>query len=966
MSDQSQANDNAVGARAQLSTASGTTYSYYRLQRLVELGLVDSLERLPFTVRILLENVLRNLGGEFAEQSHLEGLARWSAAGGAGGDDFEFPFLPARVVLQDFTGVPCVVDLAAMRSAMQALGGDVTKINPLVPVDLVIDHSVQIDQFGTLGAFAHNVEREYERNGERYELLRWGQRAFENFRVVPPGTGIVHQVNLEYLAPVVATKEDEGGIVAFPDTLVGTDSHTTMINALGVLGYGVGGIEAEAVMLGQPLYQLLPEVVGLKFTGGMNPGCTATDLVLAVTELLRKHGVVGRFVEFCGTGLSNLSLADRATISNMAPEYGATAGLFPVDDETLRYLHLTGREQEQIDLVERYSREQGLFRTDATPDPEFNELLELDLSTIEPSVAGPRRPQDRIALGGVQDVFRDAYDTIFNVDGANGHDIEGNGYDEQSMESFPASDPPAAMAGQTDEGKIEGESSAARVADDYLGKRARGKGPEHVGDVTIHVEDSNVELHHGSVVIAAITSCTNTSNPSVMLGAGLLARNAVERGLDVPPYVKTSLAPGSQVVTRYLNESGVTPYLEALGFHVVGYGCTTCIGNSGPLPDVVASAVDDNELVVASVLSGNRNFEGRIHPQVRASFLASPPLVVAYALAGTVDIDLTTEPLGTDPNGEDVYLADIWPTEEDVKAAMSSSIDPEMFRSEYSTVFEGDERWQNLPVPEGSLYEWDLGSTYVQKPPFFENLTPEPAPITDIEGARVLALLGDSVTTDHISPAGAIAKTSPAAEYLINSDVQLRDFNSYGSRRGNHEVMIRGTFANIRLRNALADGKEGNWTKFFPTGELTSIWEASMRYQEMGTPLIVIAGKEYGTGSSRDWAAKGTLLLGVKAVIAESFERIHRSNLVGMGVLPLQFLPGENAASLGLDGTETIAIRDIDAQLAPGARYTIDVTREDGSTSSFQAIARVDSNVDVRYYRNGGILPTVLRRLMQA
>ncbi len=966
MSDQSQANDNAVGARAQLSTASGTAYSYYRLERLVELGLVESLERLPFTVRILLENVLRNLGGEFAEQSHLEGLAKWSPSGGAGGDDFEFPFLPARVVLQDFTGVPCVVDLAAMRSAMETLGGDVTKINPLVPVDLVIDHSVQIDRFGTLGAFAHNVEREYERNGERYELLRWGQRAFENFRVVPPGTGIVHQVNLEYLAPVVATRADEGGVAAYPDTLVGTDSHTTMINALGVLGYGVGGIEAEAVMLGQPLYQLLPEVVGLKFTGGMNPGCTATDLVLSVTELLRQHGVVGRFVEYCGTGLSNLSLADRATISNMAPEYGATAGLFPVDDETLRYLELTGREAEQIDLVERYSREQGLFRTDTTPDPEFNELLELDLSTIEPSVAGPRRPQDRIALGGVQDVFRDAYDTIFNIPGADGHDLEGNGYDEQSMESFPASDPPAAMAGQTDEGKIEGESLAAKVADDYLGKHSRAKGPVHVGDVTIHVEDTNVDLHHGSVVIAAITSCTNTSNPSVMLGAGLLARKAVERGLDVPPYVKTSLAPGSQVVTRYLDESGVTPYLEALGFHTVGYGCTTCIGNSGPLPDEVASAVDDNELVVASVLSGNRNFEGRIHPQVRASFLASPPLVVAYALAGTVDIDLTNEPLGTDPNGQDVFLADIWPTEEEVKEAMSRSIDPEMFRSEYGTVFEGDERWQNLPVPEGNLYEWDLGSTYVRKPPFFDDLTPEPAPVTDIEGARVLALLGDSVTTDHISPAGAIAKTSPAAEYLINSDVQLRDFNSYGSRRGNHEVMIRGTFANIRLRNALADGKEGNWTTFFPTGEITSIWEASMRYQELGTPLIVIAGKEYGTGSSRDWAAKGTLLMGVKAVIAESFERIHRSNLVGMGVLPLQFLPGENAESLGLDGTETLAIRDIDAQLVPGARYTIDVAREDGSATSFQAIARVDSKVDVRYYRNGGILPTVLRRLLQA
>ena len=972
MSEQSRSIDNAVGARAQLTTAKGTSYSYYRLDRLVELGLLDPAARLPFTVRILLENVLRNVGGEFADESHLEALAEWKPEAGSANADFELPFLPARVVLQDFTGVPCVVDLAAMRSAMHKLGGDATKINPLVPVDLVIDHSVQVDSFGTPAAFARNVEMEYERNGERYELLRWAQRAFQNFRVVPPGTGIIHQVNLEYLATVVATKETDSGTVAYPDTLVGTDSHTTMINALGVLGYGVGGIEAEAVMLGQPLYQLSPEVVGLKFTGGMNPGTTATDLVLSVTELLRAHGVVGRFVEYCGTGLSNLGLADRATIANMAPEYGATAGLFPIDDETLRYLRLTGRDDDQIDLVERYAKEQGLFRTDESPDPVFNELLTLDLATIEPSLAGPRRPQDRVALGGVQAVFRDAFDTVFSPDG-DGYDIEGgdNGYDEQSMESFPASDPPAAMAGQTDEGKIPGESAAARVAERNEAARAlavavRPKASEHEGDVSVHLEGLDLDLHHGSVVIAAITSCTNTSNPSVMLGAGLLAKKAVERGLDVPPYVKTSLAPGSQVVTRYLDEAGVSKYLNRLGFHVVGFGCTTCIGNSGPLPEVVASAVDEHELVVASVLSGNRNFEGRIHPQVRASFLASPPLVVAYALAGTVDIDLTKDPLGTDKNGEPVYLADVWPTEEEVLDAIAQSVNPEMFREEYETVFAGDERWQNLSIPEGNLYEWDASSTYVQEPSFFDNLQSEPQSVEDIVGARVLAMVGDSVTTDHISPAGSIAKASPAGAYLLEHGVEQRSFNSYGSRRGNHEVMIRGAFANIRLRNQLADGKEGNWTKHFPTGDLMTVYEAAQRYQEAVIPLIVLAGKEYGTGSSRDWAAKGTLLLGAKAVIAESFERIHRSNLVGMGVLPLQYLPGENAASLGLTGEETFGIANIDAQLTPKARISVDVTRVDGSNFSFETIVRVDSNVDVCYYRNGGILPTVLRRLMDA
>ena len=949
------ASGDPLGARARLTTSQGTSFTYYRLQRLVDEGLVDSLDRLPFTVRILLENVLRNLGGEFTEQAHLEGLASWQPVAGSASADFEFPFLPARVVLQDFTGVPCVVDLAAMRSAVARLGGDVARINPLVPVDLVIDHSVQVDRFGSNLAFARNVELEYERNQERYTLLRWGQRAFQNFRAVPPGTGIVHQVNLEYLAPVVATRQEAGETVAFPDTLVGTDSHTTMVNGLGVLGWGVGGIEAEAVMLGQPLYQLSPEVVGLKFHGQMRPGTTATDLVLAVTQLLRKHGVVGRFVEYCGTGLSNLSLADRATIANMAPEYGATAGLFPIDAETLAYLRLTGRPDDQVELVERYAKEQGLFRTDETPDPQFNDLLELDLATIEPSMAGPRRPQDRIALGDVQKTLHATYDSTFKGD----PDPAAEAYDEEVAESFPASDPPSTMA--------EGGNASANPAPS--GKVAVKPNPRkvaHFGEVSVSIEGMDAELHHGAVAIAAITSCTNTSNPSVMLGAGLLAKKAVERGLKVQPYVKTSLAPGSQVVTRYLERAGVTPYLDALGFQTVGYGCTTCIGNSGPLPEPVAKAIDDNELVVASVLSGNRNFEGRVHPQVRASFLASPPLVVAYALAGTTDTDLTTQPVGYDPNDEPVYLHEIWPSEAEVQEAIASSIDPKMFREEYDTVFQGDERWQNLPVPEGDLYDWDPGSTYVQEPPFFTDLSPEPKPVEDIAGARILALLGDSVTTDHISPAGSIAKTSPAAEYLVNMDVEQKDFNSYGSRRGNHEVMIRGTFANIRLRNQIAEGREGNWTKYFPTGEITSIWEASMRYQEAGTPLVVIAGKEYGTGSSRDWAAKGTLLLGVKAVITESFERIHRSNLVGMGVLPLQFKPGENAQTLGLTGEEIISIPDIDATLAPRAIYTVHVTRPDGSTFTFETIARIDSQVDVRYYRNGGILPTVLRRLIQA
>ncbi|HEX3302913.1 MAG TPA: aconitate hydratase AcnA [Thermomicrobiales bacterium] len=884
--------------------AGGHAYSIYSLPKLTESG-VANIDRLPFVVRIMLENLLRHVGTEFATADDVTTFANWDPAKAT--PDIELAYLPARVILQDFTGVPCVVDLAAMRSAVARMGGDVSKINPLVPVDLVIDHSVQVDRFGTMMAFGQNVAFEYERNRERYMLLRWAQEAMQNFRVVPPGTGIVHQVNLEYLASVVASREIDGEMVAFPDTLVGTDSHTTMISGLGVLGWGVGGIEAEAVLLGQPLYQLMPEVVGVKLSGQLEPGATATDLVLRVTEMLRSFGVVGRFVEFFGAGLSSLPLADRATIANMSPEYGATTGFFPVDDVTLGYLRKTGRSTEQVDLVERYCKQQGLFRTDATPDPVYNAVLELDLGSIRPSVAGPRRPQDRIELDNVKSTFRAAY--ADRLPSANG-----------------------------EEAPLPG--------------------------VPIKVGESIAHVRHGSVVIAAITSCTNTSNPSVMLGAGLLAKKAVERGLDVAPYVKTSLAPGSQVVTRYLDQSGLTGYLEALGFHTVGYGCTTCIGNSGPLPGAVAEAVDDNELVVAAVLSGNRNFEGRVHQQVRASFLASPPLVVAYALAGTVDIDLARDPLGIDPNSQPVYLADIWPTRDEVEAVVAENVTSEMFQEEYATVFDGDDRWKTLPVPTGELYHWDPESTYVQEPPYFIDMSPEPQPVHDIAGARVLVLVGDSVTTDHISPAGAIARTSPAAQYLVNNDVEPRDFNSYGSRRGNHEVMVRGTFANIRLRNLLVPGKEGNLTVYLPTGEEMSIYDASYLYQRENIPLLAIAGKEYGSGSSRDWAAKGPMLLGIKAIIAESYERIHRSNLIGMGVLPLQFKPGENLSTFGLNGTETFAISGIADNLTPRKVMTVTATKSDGSTVSFEAVARIDSKVEVGYYKNGGILQTVLRRLM--
>ncbi len=914
-------------ARSSLTTAQGETVTYYRLPALEERGLA-TLGKLPYTVRILLENVLRNAGGEFVSSRDVENLAGWrpglAAEVGSGDDAIELPFLPARVVLQDFTGVPCVVDLAAMRSAVDRLGGDVSRINPLVPVDLVIDHSVQVDSFGTTLALARNKDLEYERNGERYALLRWAQQSFQNFRVVPPGTGIVHQVNLEYLATVVSTREVDGETVAMPDTLVGTDSHTTMINGLGVLGWGVGGIEAEAVMLGQPLYQLTPEVIGVRLTGQLLEGATATDLVLTVTEMLRKYGVVGRFVEFCGVGLSSLSLADRATIANMAPEYGATSALFPVDDETLRYLRLTGRD-DRADLVEQYCKAQGLFRTDATPDPEYDDLLELELADVRPSLAGPKRPQDRVLLGHVRETFRTAYPAVFPVDDG--------------------------VAAQ-DNGRSAPGGTATLTA------------PRRAGTVPVTLGGVETTLHHGSVAIAAITSCTNTSNPSVMVGAGLLARKAVERGLKVPPYVKTSMAPGSQVVTRYLQNANLLPFLEALGFHVVGYGCTTCIGNSGPLPEPVADAVDANQLVVASVISGNRNFEGRVHPQIRASFLASPPLVVAYALAGSVDLDLVHDPLGHDPDGNPVFLADIWPTQREISDAIASSLDASIFAEEYGNVFTGDSHWQGIDVPTGQLYAWDSGSTYVQEPPFFEDLSPDGHELVDIDGARVLALLPDSVTTDHISPAGSIAKTSPAAEYLVNSDVKQSQFNSYGSRRGNHEVMMRGTFANIRLRNLLVPDREGNVTRYFPEDRETTIWEAGMRYQEAGTPLLIIAGKEYGTGSSRDWAAKGTLLLGVKAVLAESFERIHRSNLVGMGVLPLQFQPGESAASLGLTGEETFAIGGIADNLTPRKLLAVIATAANGKVVEFQTIARIDSPVEIRYYRNGGILPTVLFRLL--
>ena len=893
------------GVRAALATPAG----HVQIQRLdrLEKSLGTSLQRLPFSIKVLLEAALRTCDGYQVTDDDVKRIAAWKAA--PTGHAHEIPFKPARVILQDFTGVPCVVDLAAMRDAVQRLGGDAKKINPLVPVDLVIDHSVQVDVFGNMIALERNAEIEFERNRERYEFLRWGQKAFANFRVVPPATGIVHQVNLEYLARGVLTGPDPaGGTAAYPDSLVGTDSHTTMINGLGVVGWGVGGIEAEAVMLGQPLYILMPEVVGFRLTGSLRDGVTATDLVLTVTQMLRRKGVVDTFVEFHGPGLSAMSLPDRATIGNMSPEYGATMGFFPVDDETLRYLERTGR-GDAAKLVERYCKEQGLFRTDKTADPEFSDALALDLADVEPSLAGPKRPQDRVPLREMKQSFR------------------------RSL-----------IAPVKERGYGLSESELARVAEN---------------------EDGAKGLGHGAVVIAAITSCTNTSNPSVMVGAGLLARKAVERGLTVKPFVKTSMAPGSKVVTDYLRASKLLEPLEALGFYIVGYGCTSCIGNSGPLPEAIANAVAENRLVVAAVLSGNRNFEVRINPYTRANYLASPPLVVAYALAGTVDIDLEREPLGTGRDGRKVFLKDLWPTQKEISDTIAASLKPEMFTKNYANVFDGNPRWNAIPVAGGELYQWNEASTYIHEPPFFEGLTMEPPLIRDIGAARVLVMVGDSVTTDHISPAGDIAEDSPAGRWLKSRGIPKRDFNSYGSRRGNDLVMVRGTFANIRLKNLLVPGSEGNVTIHFASGERMSIFDAAESYRQAKTPLLVLAGKEYGSGSSRDWAAKGTLLLGVRAILAESYERIHRSNLVGMGVLPLQYESGQSAESLGLTGHEVFDITGFSAKLEPRVRVAVSARRGDGSVLSFHALARLDSPVEVDYFRNGGILPTVLRNLVK-
>src|SRR2546421_1341507 len=893
--------NDVFGARTTLQGVSDSTI-YYQLDALAKRG-ITGLALFPFTHKIYLENLLLHAGGELVTEDDVLSLARWTP-GQAAQSESEYPFMPARVLLQDFTGVPAVADLAAMRSAVARMQGDPQKINPLVPADLVIDHSVQVDMFGSTPAFARNVEREYERNSERYGLLRWGQQAFSNFRVVPPGTGIVHQVNLEYLASVVMTKEENGETFAFPDTLVGTDSHTTMINGLGVLGWGVGGIEAEAVLLGQPLYLLTPEIIGVRLTGALPEGSTATDLVLTVTQMLRKRGVVGKFVEFTGSGLSYLTLADRATISNMSPEFGATATLFPVDAETLNYLRSTGRSPEQVDLVERYTKAQGLFRTDEAPEPQFDDLLELDLATVEPSLAGPRRPQDRVPMQNLRRVFREAYADRFKA-------LQENNQTENSLIRL------GTEGGQANPDPVAQKEDQEK---DLTLLKSQGNGnaivqSEHLKDVLVTIGNSQTHMRDGSVAIAAITSCTNTSNPSVMVAAGLLAKHAVERGLSVNTAVKTSLAPGSRAVIDYLENAELLPYLEALRFHLVGYGCTTCIGNSGPLSEPVAEAVQENDLVVAAVLSGNRNFEGRIHPQVRASFLASPPLVIAYALAGTVDIDLSHEPIGTDANGEVVYLHELWPTPDEVLDVVSKSVTPELFERNYAQVFDGDEHWRSLPNTEGELFKWDPNSTYIQEPPFFHNMPLEPEPVKDIHAARILAMLDDSITTDHISPAGSFAATSPAGKYLIEHGVEKRDFNTYGARRGNHEVMVRGTFGNIRLRNRLVPAVEGYYTVHLPDGEQTTIYEASARYQQENVPLLVIAGKEYGSGSSRDWAAKGPLLLGVRAAIAESFERIHRSNLVGMGILPLQFKPGENKELLGLTGREVYDIEGLEKGL---------------------------------------------------
>ena len=904
---------NSFGARGTL-TAGGSEYQIYRLDA------VEGSADLPFSLKILLENLLRTEDGVNVTADHVQALARWDAAAEP---DTEIQFSPARVIMQDLTGVPAVVDLASMREAMRDLGGDPEKINPLVPAELVIDHSVIADVFGRPDAFERNVELEFQRNSERFAFLRWGQQALRQFRVVPPGTGIVHQVNIEHLARVVMTADSDDGRAAYPDTCVGTDSHTTMQNGLGVLGWGVGGIEAEAAMLGQPISMLIPQVVGFKLTGELPSGATATDLVLTVTELLRRHGVVGKFVEFHGDGVAAVPVANRATIGNMSPEFGSTCAIFPIDEETLTYLRLTGRADEQVALVEAYAKEQGLWHDPAAPAARYSQQLELDLGTVVPSLAGPKRPQDRVALTDAKHSFRDALCAY----------VEQPGLDNGIAGTFPASDPVASGSGDR---------------------------PSRPAQVTLE-DGTQTSVDHGSVVIAAITSCTNTSNPFVMVGAALLARKAVEAGLSRKPWVKTTLAPGSKVVMDYYERAGLTPYLEKLGFNLVGYGCTTCIGNSGPLPEAISAAVDENDLAVVSVLSGNRNFEGRINPDVKMNYLASPPLVVAYALAGTMDLDLTTQPLGTGTDGKPVYLADIWPSPAEIEEVVTSSVAPEMFSRDYADVFAGDERWQDLDVPAGEVFAWDEGSTYVRRPPYFDGMPASPEPVTDVHGARVLAMLGDSVTTDHISPAGAIKKDSPAGEYLTSRGIERGDFNSYGSRRGNHEVMIRGTFANIRLRNQLAPGTEGGVTLKLPEEEQTSIYEASRAYQDEGTPLIVLAGKEYGSGSSRDWAAKGTALLGVRAVLVESFERIHRSNLIGMGVLPLQYKPGESAASLGLTGHEVFDITGIEAMNSGDTPREVTVRADD---KEFTAIVRIDTPGEAAYFRHGGIMQYVLRSLL--
>jgi aconitate hydratase len=890
----------SFGTRKTL-TISSQSYDIFRLDLLEKAGL-KNVSKLPVSLKVLLENLLRREDNHHVNKSDIEALANWNPKAK---QDKEIAFMPARVLTQDLTGVPAVVDLAVMREAMKRLGGDPKKINPLVPVDLVIDHSVQVDAFGSANAFQQNSEIEFQRNVERYACLRWGQTAFSNFKVVPPDTGICHQVNLEYLGQVVFRAKENGATLAYPDTLVGMDSHTTMINGLGIVGWGVGGIEAEAALLGQPIIMLIPDVIGFKLHGKLPAGATSTDLVLTVTQMLRKKGVVEKFVEFYGAGLSSLSVADRATIGNMSPEYGATIGFFPPDDETLKYLQLTGRDPELIKLVEAYCKEQGLFRTDASPDPVFTDTLELDLATVEPSLAGPRRPQDRVPLAKAKSAFQEALPSLMK-----------SGTPDQTVAV-----------------KLNGDSAA---------------------------------LGHGAVVISAITSCTNTSNPSVLIGAGLLAKKAVERGLKAKPWVKTSLAPGSKVVTDYLKESGLMPHLEKLGFYLVGYGCTTCLGNSGPLPEPISAGIQKGDLVACAVLSGNRNFEGRIHPQVRANYLASPPLVVAYALAGRMDIDPYKEPLADDAKGNPVYLRDIWPTPEEINEQIRKSVSSEMFKKEYSNVFDGDERWKKMPTPEGELFAWDANSTYVREAPYFERMTKAPLEPKDIKGARVLAVLGDSITTDHISPVGSIEKDGPAARYLMEHGVRPKDFNQYGARRGNHEVMMRGTFANVRLKNFLAPGTEGGWTAHLPDKKQMFIYDAAMQYQKEGVPLIVIAGKEYGTGSSRDWAAKGPRLLGIKAVIAESFERIHRSNLIGMGIVPLQFQAGQNLKSLGLTGFETYEITGIADDLAIGKELTVKAANDDGKVTEFKVICRIDIPAELDYYRHGGILEYVLRQLLQS